>query len=77
MHVLNDRNDPFYTSLQAGEYDKVRPEGSPCDAAIKDGCPGISFPTKGKIAVGVVIGVVGLVILGLITYWVWLVVISK
>jgi len=27
MHVLNDTSDPFFTSLQAGEYEKKKPKG--------------------------------------------------
>ncbi|KAF9055097.1 glycoside hydrolase family 9 protein [Hymenopellis radicata] len=72
MHVMNDTNDPFYTSLQAGAYDKVRPEGRPCDDAISDGCAGPELSKGGKIAMAVVISVVGLVIVGLILYNIWL-----
>ncbi|EIM88135.1 family 9 glycosyl hydrolase [Stereum hirsutum FP-91666 SS1] len=63
-HVLNDSSDPFYTSLAAGSYS--RPKGSPCDAALPCPIPPLSW--KGKVGMGVAIGVVGLVIVGLTLY---------
>jgi len=58
MHVLNDTADPYFTSLQAGEYQKHRPQGTPCDAAILSGCA--SRLSKGaNIAMAVVLSVVG------------------
>lgn len=70
MHVLNDTSDPFYTSLQAGEYLKHKPKGTPCDAAFS--CGGPTLPKGGKIAIGVIVGFVGLVIVGLGAAWIWL-----
>jgi len=70
MHVLNDTSDPFFTSLQAGAYAKNKPTGTPCDAAIS--CGGPSLPKGAKIAMGVIVGLAGLVIVGLGATWVWL-----
>lgn len=64
MHVLADSKDPFYTSLQAGEYAKVKPEGLPCDAAYPEGCKGPEMSKGGKIAMAVAIVVVSLVVFG-------------
>ncbi|KAJ7047503.1 glycoside hydrolase family 9 protein [Mycena alexandri] len=69
MHVLNDTSDPFFTSLQAGAYDKVRPSGQPCDDAISDGCSGPKLSKSAIIALAVILGVVGLIILGLIIWY--------
>ncbi|RDB22862.1 Endoglucanase E-4 [Hypsizygus marmoreus] len=68
MHVLNDTNDPFYTSLEVGAYEKVRPKGHPCDPVFPEACaPTLS---KGaKIAMGIVVTVVGLVIAGLLAWY--------
>ncbi|KDQ64704.1 glycoside hydrolase family 9 protein [Jaapia argillacea MUCL 33604] len=66
-HALNDTTDPFYTSLQAGEYAKRKPNGHPCDAVFS------CVPTlseTGKIAMGVVLGVLGLIVFGLLGWWV-------
>ncbi|KAJ7507664.1 glycoside hydrolase family 9 protein [Mycena galericulata] len=68
MHVLTDRSDPFFTTLQAGAY--VRPGGEPCDAAISAGCGGPSLPKPGMIALAVVLSVVGAVILGLLLWYI-------
>jgi len=70
MHVLNDTSDPFFTSLAAGEYAQRKPSGSPCDAAMPCGGPGLS--KGGKIALGVVLGLVGMVIVGLGVTWILL-----
>ncbi|KAL4241476.1 Endoglucanase [Abortiporus biennis] len=71
--IMNDTlttQDPYYTTnLVVGSYENVRPAGFPCDAAVSTGCKhGLS--TGGKIAVGVVVAVVGsiLVILGLVWF---------
>jgi len=64
MHV-NDNNDPFFTSLQAGEYAKRRPQGQPCDAAIQAGCGGSGLSNGAKIAIAVVVTLVGLLVVGL------------
>ncbi|KAJ7781381.1 glycoside hydrolase family 9 protein [Mycena metata] len=69
MHVLNDTSDPFFTSLQAGAYDKVRPSGQPCDDAISDGCSGPKLSKAAIIALAVVLSVVGLIIIGLLIWY--------
>lgn len=68
-NVLNNAEDPFYTSLKPGEYAKRKPQGTPCDAVFA--CEK-HFPEWAKIVIGVVIGVVGLVLLALGAYWIWL-----
>jgi len=70
MHVLNDTSDPFFTSLQAGAYEKNKPKGTPCDAAFS--CSGPTLPKGAKIAIGVIVSFVGLVIVGLGVTWIWL-----
>ncbi|KAH8830739.1 glycoside hydrolase family 9 protein [Flagelloscypha sp. PMI_526] len=69
--VLNDAKDPFYTSLQDGAYEKVKPTGQPCDAAIRGGCNGKGMPTKARIGVYVTVGTVGLIIIVLWACWLW------
>lgn len=69
MHVLNDTSDPFFTALKAGAYDKVRPQGLPCDAAFPTACPGPSLSKGGRIAMGVVVTVVGLLLIGLLSWY--------
>ena len=57
MHVMNETTDPFYTSLQAGAYTSKRPSGHPCDPVYS--CTPVL--SKGaKIAIAVVVTVVGL-----------------
>ncbi|KAF8639857.1 hypothetical protein AX17_001112 [Amanita inopinata Kibby_2008] len=73
MHVLSDSKDPFFTTLQEGAYEKVKPDGIPCDAAFPEGCGGPHLSKGSKIAMGVVISAVGLTIVGLIAYYVHLV----
>jgi len=65
MHVSNDTADPFYTSLKAGAYASKKPSGHPCDP-VYDCTP--SLPTGAKIAIAVVVTVVGLAIFGGIIY---------
>ncbi|KIK08366.1 glycoside hydrolase family 9 protein [Laccaria amethystina LaAM-08-1] len=69
MHVLADTNDPYYTSLKAGAYDKVKPQGFPCDPVFSQGCQGPHLSKSGLIAMALVITVVGLIILGLAVYY--------
>ncbi|KAJ7638672.1 glycoside hydrolase family 9 protein [Roridomyces roridus] len=71
MHVLNDTSDPFYTTLQAGAYDKVRPAGQPCDNAISAGCGSSGLPRPALIAIAVILSVVGAFILGLLLWYIW------
>jgi len=70
-HVLNDTHDPFYTSLKAGAYDKARPKGKPCDAAISDGCAGGHLSTPITIALAVAVSAVGAAVLALLAFWVY------
>jgi endoglucanase len=62
MHIVNDTNDPVFTSLQPGAYDKVRPKGLPCDAVFS--CKA-QLSKAGKIAMAVALSAVGLVIITL------------
>jgi len=72
MHVIRDTRDPFYTSLKAGEYNRVKPDGMPCDEAIHDGCrSGLS--KKARLAMGLTITIVGLIVLGLLGWYLYLV----
>lgn len=73
MHVLGDTKDPFYTSLEAGAYDKVKPKGMPCDAAITEGCNDHQLSKKATLAMALVITIVGLIIAGLSAYYIYLV----
>ena len=68
MHVANDTVDPFYTSLTAGAYDAVKPSGTPCDDAMPCGATG-HLSTGAKIAIGICVGLAGLVIIGGALYW--------
>ena len=66
-------DDPWYTQVQPGAYAAVKPSGAPCDAAVDTGCkngPG-HLSTGAKIAIAVVVTVVGLVLIGLAAYWWW------
>ena len=65
MHVMNDTADPFYTSLKAGAYASNQPSGHPCDP-VYSCSPSLS--TGAKIAIAVVVTVVGLAIFGGIAY---------
>lgn len=70
LHVMNDTQDPFFTQLKAGAFDAVKPQGTPCDEAFP--CKtGHSLSKGAKIAIGVVISVVGLAIIGFCGYWYW------
>lgn len=73
MHVMSDTSDPFYTTLQAGAYAKVKPKGQPCDSAIQDGCTPARLSKKAQLAMAVVITVVGLVVVGLSVWYILLV----
>ncbi|KAF8322017.1 Six-hairpin glycosidase [Clavulina sp. PMI_390] len=63
----------YFASLPPGSYASHRPSGSPCDAAIRTGCPSSSggLGRTGRIVLGVVISVVGLgLVIGLV--WMWI-----
>lgn len=64
--------DPYYTRLEAGSYQKVRPAGFPCDAAVQAGCTIHKFSKVGKIVMGVIVGVVSAFVVGLAVFWVFL-----
>lgn len=66
--LVSGAGDPWYTQLQAGSYEERRPGGQPCDAAISAGCRGHDWRV-GKIVMGVLVGVTGLVVLSLGTVW--------
>jgi len=66
-NVLNNAQDPFYTSLKAGAFDKVRPTGTPCDEVFQ--CDK-GMTTWAKIVMGVFVSVVGLTFALLGAYWV-------
>ncbi len=74
MHVLGDTKDPFFTSLQAGAYDAVKPKGAPCDSAITDGCHGNGLSKKATLALAIILSVVGLVVVGLSAWYIILLV---
>jgi endoglucanase len=62
MHVLNDTSDPFFTRLQAGAYAANKPSGKPCDAVFS--CHSSSgLSTGAKIALGVVLSIIGIAII--------------
>jgi len=65
MHASNDTADPFYTSLKAGAYADKKPSGRPCDPVYNCAPP---LSKGAKIAIGVIITVVGLAIIGGIAY---------
>ena len=77
MRVIGDTKDPYFTSLQAGAYDKVKPKGKPCDAAFKEGCEGPHMGKKATLALAIVVTVVGLVIVGLSAWYIILLVRSR
>ena len=62
---MNDTADPFYTSLKAGAYASNKPSGNPCDP-VYSCSPSLS--TGAKIAIAVVVTVVGLAIFCGIAY---------
>ena len=70
MHVLSDTMDPFFTSLSAGAYDKVKPTGVPCDAVFNKGCDNPHLSKKATIAIALVVTIVGLILVGLATWYI-------
>ena len=72
MHVLNDTKDPYFTILEAGAYDKVKPTGVPCDAVFNDGCDNPHMSKNATVALAVVVTIVGLIIFGLSTWYIML-----
>ena len=65
MRVLNDTSDPYFTSLQAGAFAAKKRSGEPCDSAF----PCHSGLSEGaKIALGVVLSIVGSAIIAAAAY---------
>jgi endoglucanase len=69
MHTVADTKDPYYTALKAGAYEEVKPKGQPCDSAIQDGCQGHRLSKKATLAMAIVLTIVGLVVIGLSTWY--------
>ncbi|TFK43386.1 9 glycosyl hydrolase [Crucibulum laeve] len=69
MHVISDSSDPFYTSLKAGAYEKVKPQGLPCDPVFPKACVGPQLSKGGKIAMALVLAITGLIIIGLSVWY--------
>ncbi|KAJ4467541.1 9 glycosyl hydrolase [Lentinula aciculospora] len=72
MHIVTDDIDPYFTQVGVGANENVKPKGQPCDDAIQDGCSGHRLSVGGEIALGVVLGVTGLVVVGLLVTWLWI-----
>ncbi|KAF5364025.1 hypothetical protein D9756_000516 [Leucocoprinus leucothites] len=70
--VLQTTVDPFYTNLKDGAYEKVKPKGQPCDAAIDQGCPPPRLSPGARVAMALGITIVGVILIGLTIYWYWL-----
>lgn len=73
--IMNEtiaKEDPWYTRLEVGSYQRVRPTGLPCDAAVQQGCNIDRFSKVGKIVMGVIVSVVGGVVVGLGLFWMFL-----
>ncbi|KAF8897403.1 Six-hairpin glycosidase-like protein [Infundibulicybe gibba] len=77
LHVINDTNDPFFTSLQEGAYNKVRPQGFPCDAVYPQSCRSPPLSRGGTIAMALIIAIVGLILAGLGGWYIRLVSFQK
>ena len=72
MHVLSDSRDPFFTSLAAGAYNKVKPTGVPCDAVFTEGCDNPHMSKRATVAMAVIVTIVGFIIVGLSTWYIML-----
>ena len=72
MHVLSDTSDPFFTSLEAGAYSKVKPRGLPCDAVFTENCDNPHLSKKATVAMAVVVTIVGFIIVCLSTWYIML-----
>ena len=69
MYVMNDTADPFYTCMGSETCEASKPSGNPCDPAHScSPSPGRGLSTDAKIAIAVVVPVVGLVTSGAIAY---------
>lgn len=70
MHVLSDSKDPFFTSLAAGAYAKVKPTGVPCDAVFDGGCDNPHLSKQATLALALVVTIVGLIVIGLSIWYI-------
>ena len=70
QQAMSNNQDPFFTRLQPGAYEAVRPAGTPCDDVYP--CESRGLKTGGKVAIAIVVTVVGLLILSGIGYWFYL-----
>lgn len=68
-NVMSNGADPFYTRLAAGTYQSKRPSGTPCDAVFP--CDASGWKLGAKIAMGVIVGIVGLIIFVGVGYVLW------
>ena len=72
--LMNDTvadSNPFYTGLTVGSYEDVKPSGYPCDDAVTTGCSSHGLSTGAKVAIAVVVSIVGCILLALAGYWVF------
>ncbi|KAG8690787.1 hypothetical protein FRC11_009142 [Ceratobasidium sp. 423] len=65
--VMTEGDDPYFTRLQDGAYASVKPSGMPCDAMYHCGS-GHGLSRAGKIALAVVLSVMGLAIILALLY---------
>jgi endoglucanase len=72
MHVLSDTQDPYFTTLAAGAYEKVKPTGVPCDAVFSEGCDNPHMSKKATVVLAVIVTIVGVIIFGLSTWYIML-----
>ena len=70
QQAMSNNQDPFFTRLQPGAYEAVRPAGTPCDDVYP--CESRGLKTGGKVAIAIVVTVVGLLILSGVGYWFYL-----
>jgi endoglucanase len=73
--VVTDGSDPYYVQLQAGAHEARKPQGDrPCQDPYAMCASDLPFTLPKQIAVGVAMGIVGIVVLILllaygIIYW--------
>lgn len=67
FHVMTDTADPFFVSLKNGAYASKKPSGTPCDAAFPCSSGG-GLSKGGKVALAVVLSVVGCLIIVLLGF---------
>ncbi|KAI0693824.1 Six-hairpin glycosidase-like protein [Cytidiella melzeri] len=70
--IVNGTGDPFYTTLEVGSYEDKRPGGAPCDAAVSAGCSSTGRGWRvGKIVMASLVSAAGVVVVGLLIFWMW------